>query len=402
MARLPIPGSDTGKWGDVLNEFLGVEHNADGTLKSSASLDKKEDRANRGAAAGYASLDSSTKVPAVQLGSGTADSGTFLRGDRTWVAAPTAVDATSGSKGVVQLTGDLGGSAASPTVPGLANKQPLNSVLTTIGALAPQDNDILQLKSGAWANRTIAQFKTDLSITKADINLSNVDNTSDADKPVSTVQQTALNAKESTANKGVANGYAAVDGTAKVPTDQMATGTADATTFLRGDRTWAIPPSGGGGASDASSSTKGIVQLTGDLGGTAASPTVPGLATKQPLDGDLTTISGLSPNADDILQHKSGAWANRSLGQFKTDLAITKADVGLSNVDNTSDANKPVSTAQQTAITSAVTTHASAADPHATASYAVMQGGGRHIFVQAADPALSTTVQDGDIWIDIS
>lgn len=28
----------------------------------------------------------------------------------------------------------------------------------------------------------------------------------------------------------------------------------------------------------------------------------------------------------------------------------TKGDVGLSNVDNTSDANKPVSTAQQTAL----------------------------------------------------
>jgi hypothetical protein len=35
---------------------------------------------------------------------------------------------------------------------------------------------------------------------------------------------------------------------------------------------------------------------------------------------------------------------------LKTDLALTKSDVGLSNVDNTSDANKPVSTAQQTAI----------------------------------------------------
>ena len=34
----------------------------------------------------------------------------------------------------------------------------------------------------------------------------------------------------------------------------------------------------------------------------------------------------------------------------KTLLSLTKSDVGLPNVDNTSDANKPVSTAQQTAI----------------------------------------------------
>lgn len=35
-----------------------------------------------------------------------------------------------------------------------------------------------------------------------------------------------------------------------------------------------------GGASDATTSSKGIVQLAGDLGGSAASPTVPGLSTK--------------------------------------------------------------------------------------------------------------------------
>lgn len=36
--RLPIPGADNGAWGDLLNEFLNVEHNADGTLKASGSL----------------------------------------------------------------------------------------------------------------------------------------------------------------------------------------------------------------------------------------------------------------------------------------------------------------------------------------------------------------------------
>lgn len=36
MARLPQPGGDTGSWGTVLNEFLGVSLNSDGTLKESA------------------------------------------------------------------------------------------------------------------------------------------------------------------------------------------------------------------------------------------------------------------------------------------------------------------------------------------------------------------------------
>ena len=33
MSRLPTPGSDGGQWGTILNDFLGVEHNNDGTLK---------------------------------------------------------------------------------------------------------------------------------------------------------------------------------------------------------------------------------------------------------------------------------------------------------------------------------------------------------------------------------
>ncbi|HUQ85063.1 MAG TPA: hypothetical protein VM077_01960 [Candidatus Limnocylindrales bacterium] len=34
MPRLPIPGSDDGTWGDILNDFLTQEHNADGTQKA--------------------------------------------------------------------------------------------------------------------------------------------------------------------------------------------------------------------------------------------------------------------------------------------------------------------------------------------------------------------------------
>lgn len=34
MARLPTPGGDTGNWGTILNEYLEVEHNANGTHKT--------------------------------------------------------------------------------------------------------------------------------------------------------------------------------------------------------------------------------------------------------------------------------------------------------------------------------------------------------------------------------
>ncbi|HYH75599.1 MAG TPA: hypothetical protein VD735_06620 [Candidatus Saccharimonadales bacterium] len=36
MARLPQPGSDEGDWGDILNEYLTVSHNSDGTLKGAS------------------------------------------------------------------------------------------------------------------------------------------------------------------------------------------------------------------------------------------------------------------------------------------------------------------------------------------------------------------------------
>lgn len=107
--------------------------------------------------------------------------------------------------------------------------QPTDADLTAIAGLSPSNDDILQRKSGAWTNRTLAQIKADLAlnnvdntsdatknaatatltnktltapaitsptgIVKGDTGLGNVDNTSDANKPVSTATQTALNLK---------------------------------------------------------------------------------------------------------------------------------------------------------------------------------------------------------------
>ena len=36
MPRLPILGQDSGTWGDILNEYLSVSHNTDGTIKPSS------------------------------------------------------------------------------------------------------------------------------------------------------------------------------------------------------------------------------------------------------------------------------------------------------------------------------------------------------------------------------
>lgn len=111
----------------------------------------------------------------------------------------------------------------------------------------------------------VATLKTDLALVKADVGLGNVDNTSDASKPVSTATQTALD-------------------------------------------------------------------------------------NKQPLDSDLTTIAGLTATTDNFMVSAASAWASRTPAQAKTSLGLVKGDVGLGNVDNTSDASKPVSTATQTAL----------------------------------------------------
>ena len=104
MARLPISGSDDGTWGDILNTYLGVAHNNDGTLKpvgdsevSSLSQSKitnlvsdlaaTEKTANKNQANGYAGLDGSSKVAATQLGGVGGSASNFLRGDLTWATA---------------------------------------------------------------------------------------------------------------------------------------------------------------------------------------------------------------------------------------------------------------------------------------------------------------------------
>lgn len=106
-----------------------------------------------------------------------------------------------------------------------------------------------------------------------------------------------------------------------------------------------------------------IAALWGNIGGTLANQTdlQTALNAKQPLDADLTSIAALTATTDNFLIAVASAWASRTPAQAKTTLALVKGDVGLGNVDNTSDASKPVSTAQQTALdlkAASVHTHA--------------------------------------------
>ena len=94
-ARLPTPGGDNNIWGSILNTFLEVSHNSDGTLQSSAILQAGGLASSQvGSANGVAGLNNSSQVPTSQLGSGSASSSNFLRGDGVW-AAPSAGGVTA-------------------------------------------------------------------------------------------------------------------------------------------------------------------------------------------------------------------------------------------------------------------------------------------------------------------
>lgn len=104
MARLPSPGSDQNIWGDILNEFLSVEHNSDGTLKSGGSLSS------------YAPLTGATFTGAVNVPTPTTPANATTKAYVDGVAINGAPDADGSTKGLIQLAGDLSGTADSPTV----------------------------------------------------------------------------------------------------------------------------------------------------------------------------------------------------------------------------------------------------------------------------------------------
>lgn len=205
-------------------------------------------------------LDSNGQIPLNQIPSGS-----------------TTPDATTISKGVVQLAGDLAGTAAAPTVPGLAGKQPLDSDLTAIAALAPADGALIQRVAGAWASQTAAQVKASLGITYGDIT---------GTVPTAALPPLAINETFTVADQAAMLALTAQRGDMAIRTDN--------------GRTYVLSTDSPGTLAD----WKEVLAA-----------------------GQVQSVAG-----------KTGV------------VLLVKADVGLSNVDNTSDANKPVSTAQQTAL----------------------------------------------------
>lgn len=82
--------------------------------------------------------------------------------------------------------------------------------------------------------------------------------------------------------------------------------------------------------------------------------TVSGSGATWTIDNNTVSNAKLATMATKTYKGRTSAGTGNAedvaVATLKADLGLVKADVGLGNVDNTSDANKPVSTAQQTAL----------------------------------------------------
>lgn len=159
MPRLPQPGSDNGVWGDILNDYLSQTLNSDGSLKNDS-------------------------VGAAQLQ------------DSSVTDAKVAPGAAIAQSKIANLATDLAGKAAishTHTVSQISDSTPTGRSLLTA------------------ADATAA--KTALSLTKADVGLGNVDNTSDATKNAATATLT------NKTMSGSSNTFSSIPGSAIVSTD---------------------------------------------------------------------------------------------------------------------------------------------------------------------------------------
>jgi hypothetical protein len=233
---------------------------------------------------------------------------------------------------------------------------------------------------------------------KSSLALNNVDNTTDANKPVSSATQSALNSKQDTLVSGTniktVNGtsvlgsgniaissavaWGGVTGTLSNQTDLQTAldGKVDENSAITGaTKTKVTYDAKGLVTAGADATTADIADSTNRRYVTDAQSTVIG-NTSGTNTGDNATnsqYSGLAASKQDTLVSGTNIKTINSTSLLgsgnvaveppitattsadyyrgdKTFATLNKAAVGLGNVDNTSDANKPVSTAQQTAL----------------------------------------------------
>jgi hypothetical protein len=229
--------------------------------------------------------------------------------------------------------------------------------------------DLFPVNTYLILDEAVTDAKIATGISKSKVGLSNVDNTSDLNKPISTATQTALDLKANTSDLTTALGLKA---DLNSPTFTGTVAGITKTMIGLGDVD---------NTSDASKPISTAMQSALNLKANASEVTT-SLAAKAPLNSPTFTgtVSGITKamvglgnvdNTSDALKPISTAMQNAlnlmaNASEVTTSLAakaplnsptftgtvsgITKSMVGLGNVDNTADASKPISTATQTAL----------------------------------------------------
>ncbi len=171
----------------------------------------------------------------------------------------------------------------------------------------------LELKTPANAVLSVAGKTGAVTLNSSDVGLGNVDDTSDADKPVSTAQQNALNLKANLTSPSFTGRVIAQSSPESV------------------------------GISALQGSASGFESLAQGNGGTAGAAII---TFHRP--ANFVTYFGL--DTDNKIKVGGGTMGVNAYAIYHENNKPTKSDVGLSNVDNTNDASKPVSNAQLTAL----------------------------------------------------
>ena len=283
---------------NITNNSTSIASNTSSITAFTSAIASKVNQSSIGVANGVASLDAQGRVPSTQLPPVTLNS-TNVVGSETDMLLLSG--ATVGSIAIrPDINKNFVLSAANPAI--LANW--------------------VELLTPAAPVQTVNGYTGSVNLTKLDFGLNNVDNTTDALKPISNLTQAALNLKLDASKVGVANGTASLNASGKIPTDQIPAISFSSVKVLNSQSAMLA----------LSTAVVGSVVIRTDVNKnyvlSAADPSV--LANWVELltpSAPVQTVNGYSGNVN-----------------------IAKSDIGLSNVDNTADASKPISTATQNAL----------------------------------------------------
>ena len=350
MSRLPTVSGDDGVWGEILNDYLSQSLSSDGTIRTNAV---NTPQIKDGSVTTTKLADGSVTAP--KLVDGSAVDGqvlTYSSGELAWAtpsSSATIPDASDSTKGIVQLTSDLGGTATAPKV------AKINGVSAPSGA--PTNGQVLTATSGTastWATLPSAPVTSvsgrtgAVTLTSTDVGLANVNNTSDVNKPISSATQTALDAKAATsslATVATSGSYTDLSNRPTIPSAGTGiTNTAGVLSVNYG--TSGTTAAAGNDTRITGALQSSTVTTKGDILAATGSGSLNRVAIgsdNQVLTADSSQTTGMrwtTPTAAPVssVAGRTGA------------VTLASSDVGLGNVNNTSDASKPISTATQSAL----------------------------------------------------